>query len=313
MNLSTRNRLLHLLQAVAALLSLLFVLSAITFFYFIRHELMEPEISRQQQLPPATRLQRLLQGESAPLIYAHRGVHHFAVENSRESVAMALKRKYDGVELDVAMTADSHLVITHDTIVSYEGRERSITELTLEQLKGVEPDLLSLESLLDEFGGRILFILEIKWSWDTASLTVPPVLTRQMCKIVRSRKLQGSVILSSLNFMVIRQLQKECPGVHLMFEIVGPASPLRKSLEKEYRSPFLSISLHSMDPAFMEWARERFKVISVFTPFFEQEMERAVQEGANLIQTDRPGGLTRLRNQMYFSRSREGESGELIR
>ncbi len=50
-------------------------------------------------------------------IFAHRGHHHEAPENSVAAVAAARDIRADGVEIDVWLTADGHLVVNHDRTV----------------------------------------------------------------------------------------------------------------------------------------------------------------------------------------------------
>ena len=47
-------------------------------------------------------------------IIAHRGARAFAPENTTAAIDKAAQAKADAVELDVQVTADSHLIVTHD-------------------------------------------------------------------------------------------------------------------------------------------------------------------------------------------------------
>lgn len=47
-------------------------------------------------------------------IFAHRGASAYAPENTMESFELAAKQGADGIELDVHVTKDGEVVVTHD-------------------------------------------------------------------------------------------------------------------------------------------------------------------------------------------------------
>ena len=51
-------------------------------------------------------------------IWAHRGSRLRAPENTMAAFALAVTEGADGIELDVHLTADGHLVVRHDPTVS---------------------------------------------------------------------------------------------------------------------------------------------------------------------------------------------------
>ena len=51
-------------------------------------------------------------------IYGHRGASGYAPENTLEAFELAAKMGADGVELDVHLTKDGELVVTHDEEIS---------------------------------------------------------------------------------------------------------------------------------------------------------------------------------------------------
>ncbi|MDI9520099.1 MAG: glycerophosphodiester phosphodiesterase [Bacillota bacterium] len=48
------------------------------------------------------------------LIYAHRGASGYAPENTNEAFALAMEQGAEGVELDVHLTRDGQVIVTHD-------------------------------------------------------------------------------------------------------------------------------------------------------------------------------------------------------
>jgi len=74
-----------------------------------------------------------------PLIIAHRGASAYAPENTLSAFKKAVQMGADGIELDVQLSKDGHVVVIHDTRVNRtsngNGRVRS---LTLKQLKSLD-------------------------------------------------------------------------------------------------------------------------------------------------------------------------------
>lgn len=69
-------------------------------------------------------------------IYGHRGASWYAPENSIEAFQMAYDMGADGIELDVQMTRDGHLVVAHDEEISrVSDGEGLIKDMTLEELR----------------------------------------------------------------------------------------------------------------------------------------------------------------------------------
>ena len=71
-----------------------------------------------------------------PHIWAHRGASAYEPENTLEAFVLAIEMKADGIELDVQMTKDGVLVVTHDeTIQRVSDGKGYIKDLTYEQLR----------------------------------------------------------------------------------------------------------------------------------------------------------------------------------
>lgn len=69
------------------------------------------------------------------LIWAHRGASAYAPENTMEAFRLANKLGADGIELDIHMTRDGHLVVAHDeTIDRCSNGTGRIADMTLDEL-----------------------------------------------------------------------------------------------------------------------------------------------------------------------------------
>lgn len=88
-----------------------------------------------------------------PLIYAHRGTTLQAPENTRPAFELCLAQGADILEIDVRISRDEHVVVTHDATLerTTDGRG-SVLDHTLEELKKLDasarftaPDISDLE------------------------------------------------------------------------------------------------------------------------------------------------------------------------
>ncbi|MCB2085542.1 MAG: glycerophosphodiester phosphodiesterase [Sphingomonadaceae bacterium] len=120
--------------------------------------------------------------------YAHRGLHTPGTpENSPSAFAEAIGRGM-GIECDVQRTADSGAVVFHDweldRLTERKGPVEKLTvaELAEVGLKGNGDRIPSLERLLEQVGGRVPLLIEIKSRHDRR--------VRPLCLAVR-RALEG--------------------------------------------------------------------------------------------------------------------------
>ena len=89
------------------------------------------------------------------LILAHRGYSGISPENTQLAFEMAHQFAFDGVELDVHLTKDEHLVIIHDeTTLRTAGTKKEIETSTLAQLKAVSYTHLTLPTTGHECRSR---------------------------------------------------------------------------------------------------------------------------------------------------------------
>jgi glycerophosphoryl diester phosphodiesterase len=79
-----------------------------------------------------------------PITFAHRGACAYAPENTLEAFALGLRLGATGLESDVWLTADGHVVLDHDGVVTSRLRKRPIAELTRAQLPAHIPTLAEL-------------------------------------------------------------------------------------------------------------------------------------------------------------------------
>ncbi len=231
----------------------------------------------------------------SPLVIAHRGDHFGARENSLDSVRRAYQRGYDGVELDINVTADGIPVIFHSEVVYLDDKPVSPSSISLAELRKMSGSVDTLSSVMDAYGADMFFILELKYQPGDDFSWIDDV-----CLLLREKKLHDTILLSSLNPVIINHAQKRCPGFSVMYESGMDLPLFYNKLGDIYHSSFLSINWKLQEEGQLDKLIEAglfndYK-ISIYTPDTYSDLKQAVKKKPLLIQTDRPGLLRHILN-----------------
>jgi glycerophosphoryl diester phosphodiesterase len=104
-----------------------------------------------------------------PYIFGHRGAMGYCVENTLESFRKAVKMGA-GIETDVQLTKDGHLICFHDPYIDINEKSISISKLYLEELLDIKfPDkrhIPEISEVFRVFGKRF----DVKFSCDIRDL-----------------------------------------------------------------------------------------------------------------------------------------------
>ena len=99
-------------------------------------------------------------------IVAHRGWHDDKelLENTMGAFRAALERGAWGIEFDVRWTKDLVPVVHHDaSLERIWKRPDKISEVNFGDLRREIPEIPTLEEVVEEFGQKIHFFIELKW------------------------------------------------------------------------------------------------------------------------------------------------------
>lgn len=158
-----------------------------------------------------------------PLVYGHRGASAQAPENTIEAYELAGAMGADGVEIDVRLSADGHLVLNHDPVLA-DGR--LIVETPRAELPASVPDLAT---ALDACAGMVVNI-EIKnipgeADFDPAGGIVEPVLA-----LLADRRDGGGVrdelLVSSFHLPTVDLVRDLAPDLRTGFLTLLEPAPL---------------------------------------------------------------------------------------
>ena len=102
-------------------------------------------------------------------LVAHRGApEDQCKENTVEAFRNCLSSGVWGIEFDLRWTKDNIPVVSHDDRLKRVFRlNQKISELNFEELKNLCPMVPSLKTVVDEFGGKLHFMIELKQPLDS--------------------------------------------------------------------------------------------------------------------------------------------------
>lgn len=214
-------------------------------------------------------------------IIAHRGYAARYPELTEIAYRKALDVGVDGIECDVRLTADGHLVCMHDATVDRvsDGRGR-VSTLRLAELRRLNVGTAGLPQ-------RILTLAELLELWAPSGTDIyietkhptrfGPLLEDELARVLRARRLERDprVHIISFSFASIERMARRTPcldGTYLRRNVTGPlaivdpvpagATSLGLSVARARRQPGLVGSrglptylFTADDPADMRWAQ----------------------------------------------------------
>lgn len=189
--------------------------------------------------------------------FAHRGFHDLDhPENSCAAFARACAAGY-GIELDVQMTRDGHLVVFHDDDTArMTGRDGLIRDMTLSEvralrLSGGGEEIPTLDEVLETVDGRTPMLIEIKTAPGIGAITAKVV--------ARLKSYRGAYVMESFDPFCLSWLRKNAP------EIIRGVLVQRYVDYRETQSPLVSFFASSLfanvlaRPNFIAHSREMRK------------------------------------------------------
>ena len=193
----------------------------------------------------------LLSMQAKILVHGHRGARAMKPENSLPAFEYAIAEGVDAIELDLAVTKDDILVVSHDPVLPVRcagpPSTRVIRELTLKQLGAWTCGGVAIPTfdqvLALSTKGNFDFNVETKSFPDKPELTPAPAeFSKLVLHAVRKHKLEARVIVQSFDWRTLVEMHKLAPEIRLSaletstFTIktgTGIVSPQFKLITKE--------------------------------------------------------------------------------
>lgn len=169
-----------------------------------------------------------------PVVIAHRGASAYAPENTMAAFSKALSLGAGGIELDVQLSRDGHVVVIHDEKVDRTSNGKGwIKDLTLEELKKLDFGSWFSPEFRNERIPALEQVMELLESWDgllNIEIKSGPVLYQgleeKVIGLTRKCDMAERVIISSFNHYSLVEVKRLAPemktGILYMEGLVEP-------------------------------------------------------------------------------------------
>ena len=155
-----------------------------------------------------------------PILFAHRGDLVHAPENTLPAFQLALQKGADGVELDVKLTADGHVIVIHDSTVdrTTDGKGR-VASLPLEAIRKLDAGkwfnekfagtkVPLLEEVFEVVGKDKMINIELKnYATSGGGLVI------KVCELIKRRNNHSQILFSSFFTSTLRIAAQTLPEI----------------------------------------------------------------------------------------------------
>ena len=248
------------------------------------------------------------------LVHGHRGARALRPENTIPAFEYAIQQGADVLEMDVAVTRDNVLVISHDPevnpVICRGPRPTAIIrELTLAELRQWDCGALknpnfprqqpvpgtrqpTLDEVLDLAPrGTFEFNIETKSYPDKPEYTpAPEVFARMMLDRIRAHKLDARVIVQSFDFRTLRAMKKLAPKIRLAALWEGDARSF-VDIAHEAQAGIISPDYHLVTPEQVQASHAAGLQVIPWTVNTAREWDRLIDAGVDAIISDDPAAL----------------------
>ncbi len=248
-------------------------------------------------------------------VHGHRGARAAMPENSLPAFEYAIGLGVDVLELDVAVTKDDVLVVSHDPemnsahCVGPEGSPKLIREMTYAQVQlwdcGAKanpefpkqkaipgtrvPSLDSVFALATK--GKFHFNVETKIFPHRPSVTpTPERFAELMLTLIRKHHLEQRVILQSFDFRTLRAMKKLAPEIRLSALLAFSAQDFVASAH-EAGATIVSPQYKLVTASKVKAAHDAGLQVVPWTANAPADWELLVAAGSDAIISDDPAGL----------------------
>jgi glycerophosphoryl diester phosphodiesterase len=257
-------------------------------------------------------------GATNVLVHGHRGARAVLPENTLPAFEHAIAAGADVLELDVAVTKDNIVVVSHDphvnpVICKDASAKPAIRELTLEQLKRFDCGALqnpaqpkqktvpgtTIPTLDEVFAlakrGKFEFNIETKIFAKQPQLAPPPAeFAKLVLDIVRRHKLEDRVILQSFDFRTLHAMKKLAPKMRLSALYEGQPKSF-VAIAKEAGAEIISPQYKLVTKEQVDEAHRAGLQVVPWTANTPADWQRLIDCGVDAIITDDPAALVAYR------------------
>jgi len=258
---------------------------------------------------------------SKTLIFAHRGANKEAAENTRSAFDKALHYPIDGIETDVQLSRDEVTVLWHDRFMGKLGFPlKHVDDFDYAQLQAMNfaahfsleakhEGILSLQAFLDAYRQRCRLLLEIKnRDWESPSRhqikvrqTLAMAGARASCPQTSGQDARApgndAIMVSSFNLDSLVYAHQCAPQFPLVYNF-EPEQTLDDARRVLNEQPFLyglCLPIEPLNEAMVKLLRGHEKSIAVYTCNSDEEINKALELGVDILISDVPQKALQMR------------------
>ena len=235
-------------------------------------------------------------GGVAPVVTAPRGYSAAAPENTLPAFQLAIDQGCEWAELDVQMTRDGVVMVTHDTSLRRcTGRNANIYDLTFAQVRELDAGrwfgqkytgakVPTLEEVLDLCKGKIQLNIEIKPNAAT------PELEAETIRIIREKGFAQDCTITSQSYETLCKVKELAPEIRTGYI-------LALGVGSYYDLPaadFFSVQSTFITSGMVQQIHKRSKTISAWTVNREEDASELLSIGVDDLITDKPDMIQQL-------------------
>ena len=247
-------------------------------------------------------------------VHGHRGARALRPENTLPAFEYAIGQGVDALELDMAVTRDNAIVISHDpelrAPVCTGPRDRAVIhQLTLAEVRqwdcgakqnpafprqepvpGIRmPTLEEVFALAPQ--GKFLFNIETKSFPQRPEVTPPPEeFARMVLAAIRKHHLESRVVLQSFDFRTLHAMKKLAPEIKLSALYSGAPRSFVE-IGREAGAQIVSPEFHLVTPEQVKAAHQAGLEVLPWTADQPADWSRLVDAGVDGIISDDPAAL----------------------
>ena len=252
-------------------------------------------------------------------VHGHRGARALRPENTIPAFEYAIAAGVDALELDLAVTRDNVVVVSHDPyleapICTGPQAKAAIRQSSLAEVKQwdcgskqnpafpkQQPAPGTRMPTLDEVfalaaKGRFDFNIETKIFIQNPELSPPPEeFARLVLERIRKHRLESRAILQSFDFRTLHAMKKLAPEIRLAALYSGAPKSF-VDIAREAGATIISPVYQLVTPEQVKAAHAAGLQVIPWTPNTPAEWERLIRAGVDAIITDDPAGLIAFRS-----------------
>lgn len=235
-------------------------------------------------------------------VFAHRGASGYAPENTLEAFELAERQGADGIELDVHLSRDGEIVVTHDERIDRVSSSRgAVRDLTLRELKHISfhngmnaylgASIPTLREVLEQVKpGRMEVNIELK-----TGVYWYPGIEEKTVELVHKLGMEERVVYSSFNHASIAKIRSIDPPAQtawLFSDVILNVDEYAKNCRVDGLHP--PIRQMYMSDFMQRWTDSGLKV-RVWTVNREDDMKKLFGHGLEALIGNYPDVALRVR------------------